>query len=105
MSMVEDGAVERAMYDFYQVLKIYRVGTPDAQQALRGDAYCLAHRMRSSIEDSWSIQLQNREPPSAPPHFPKFAEIVKDPCLAGFGDRSAYVKRLKQQEDQAALKQ
>lgn len=63
MSMVEDGRVELAMKDFFETLSRFETNPEPAQikDQLDFRSYCLAHRMRASIEASWSIDLQSAE--------------------------------------------
>jgi hypothetical protein len=98
MSMVQDGGVERQMEALTMSLQEMTFHPKDQilHLKLQTRAFCLAQKMRSSIENSWSIQLQSSEA-----IFPqKLIQVADedsqhDPCYVE--DPVRQVKRLMKQ--------
>jgi hypothetical protein len=64
VSIVEDTSVESAMVNFHTALEAYHddLRLPLSEVQLR--ATCLAHAIRRSIQDTWTIQLGGGEIPA-----------------------------------------
>jgi len=74
LSMVEDRSVEASMVNVERTLRMFAASTVD-HQAVRRQAYCLAHSLKNSISTTWKVDFNPANLPEVPAEAP-----LRDGC-------------------------